>query len=72
MPSFNWVQNAFLSFVSNLLPAAQVNAFLHAARIGGMTGGEINLGGSGNAAPTGTGLVDKAALIAAGVSVITN
>ncbi len=55
----------------NLLTAASVNAILAAAVASGGTGMTIALQ-SGNAAPTGKGITDKATLIAAGNSVTTS
>ena len=54
------------------LPALQVNAILANAVANGMTGGIIGLDWPGNAAPTGQGIIDKAALILAGNTVTTN
>ena len=62
-----------VNFSGCALPAATVNFILHrCALFGAGNGGSLNLSGGTNAAPTGQGLVDKAALIADGASVLTN
>jgi hypothetical protein len=60
---------------NNLLSSANVNAILAAlvvAQAGGNPVCDVNLGGTGNGAPTGQGLTDKATLQAAGWTVATN
>ena len=54
------------------LNAASVNSVLARAVASGITTGTFNLTGGTNAAPTGQGITDKAALITAGVTVTTN
>jgi len=59
---------------NNLLPAASVNAILAAFVAAGRTTGTriLNLGGTGNAAPTGQGITDKTTLVSRGWTVTTN
>jgi hypothetical protein len=59
---------------NNQLPAAAVNAILAAFVAAGRTTGPrtLNLGGTGNAAPTGQGITDKATLQSRGWTVTTN
>lgn len=61
---------------NNLLPAAAVNAILAAFVAAGRTSASgtciLNLGGTGNAAPTGQGITDKATLVSRGWTVTTN
>jgi hypothetical protein len=58
---------------NNRLTQANVNAILASlVAANRTTGGVLNLGGSGNAAPTGQGLTDKATLISRGWTVTTN
>ena len=65
--------NAIESIIINgNLPDTEVNAILANAVKNGMTGGTIGLDFAGNAAPTGQGLIYKAALILAGNTVTTN
>lgn len=56
----------------NLLPAVAVNAILADFVAAGAVSGALNVGGTGNAAPTGQGLVDKATLQGLGWTVTTN
>jgi len=58
----------------NLLTQASVDRILRAFVAAGRTTGTrvLNLGGTGNSAPSATGLTDKAALVAAGWTVTTN
>ena len=58
----------------NQLPADTINALLAAFVAAGRNSGTcgLNLGGTGNAAPTGQGLIDKATLISRGWTVTTN
>ena len=56
---------------SNNLSASAVNSILAAFVSAGHSNGILNLGGSGNAAPTGQGITDKATLVSAGWSVTT-
>lgn len=59
---------------NNLLSASAVNAILAAFVAAGRNSGTriLNLGGTGNAAPTGQGLTDKATLVSRGWTVTTN
>jgi hypothetical protein len=59
---------------SNQLTAAAVNALLAAFVAAGRSAGTrvLNLGGTGNAAPTGQGITDKATLQSRGWTVTTN
>ena len=59
---------------NNLLSSSAVNAILAAFVAANKTTGTriLNLGGSGNAAPTGQGITDKATLISRGWTVTTN
>jgi hypothetical protein len=58
----------------NQLTAAAVNAILAAFVAAGRSAGTrvLNLGGTGNAAPTGQGITDKATLVSRGWTVTTN
>ncbi len=58
--------------INGNLPDTEVNAILANAVTNGMAGGTIFLQYAGNAAPTGQGLLDKAALLLAGNAVTTN
>ena len=51
-----------VNFSGNLLTQAAVDAILHQIVLNGLTGGALNLGGVGNAAPSAAGLADKAIL----------
>jgi hypothetical protein len=59
---------------TNQLTAAAVNAILAAFVAAGRSTGTrvLNLGGTGNAAPTGQGITDKATLVSRGWTVTTN
>lgn len=59
---------------NNQLPSSAVNAILASFVAGNKTTGirVLNLGGAGNAAPTGQGITDKATLISRGWTVTTN
>ena len=57
---------------TNQLPAAAINAILADFVAAGRAGGTITLNGTGNAAPTGQGLTDKATLAGLGWTVSTN
>jgi len=59
---------------NNLLTAKAVNAILAAFVLANKTTGTriLNLGGTGNASPTGQGITDKATLISRGWTVTTN
>jgi hypothetical protein len=59
---------------NNILPASAVNAILAAFVAANRTTGTriLNLGGTGNAAPTGQGLIDKVTLQSRGWTVTTN
>ena len=59
---------------NNLLSASAVNAILAAFVAANKTTGTriLNLGGTGNAAPTGQGITDKATLVSRGWTVTTN
>lgn len=60
-------------YSGNALLAASVNAILHRYILqSGYVSGSIDLSGGTNAAPTGQGIVDAAALTTRGVSVTTN
>lgn len=68
-----------LYFNNNLLTVTAVNNILRAAVLGGGVNNvppgqtySLNIGGAGNAVPTGQGLTDKATLISRGWSVVTN
>jgi hypothetical protein len=69
------VSNTISSFQiqNNLLPASAVNAILAAFVAAGRTGANtLSIGGTGNAAPTGQGITDKATLQSRGWTVTTN
>lgn len=72
------VSNTLGSFYAqnNLLPASAINAILAAFVAAGRTSGDgtclINISGTGNAAPTGQGITDKATLVSRGWTVTTN
>lgn len=72
------VSNTLGTFAAenNLLPASAINALLAAFVAAGRTSANgtciLNLGGTGNAAPTGQGLTDKQTLINRGWTVTTN
>ena len=59
---------------NNLLTTTAVNALLSAFVTANRTTGTrtLNLGGTGNAAPTGQGIADKATLVSRGWTVTTN
>ena len=57
---------------NNLLPQAAVDAMLAAFVAAGASNGTLNLGGTGNAAPSGTGATDAATLVSRGWTVTTN
>ena len=57
---------------TNQLPAAAINSILADFVAAGRAGGTLTLNGTGNAAPTGQGLIDKAALSGLGWTVTTN
>ena len=59
---------------NNLLPSSAVNSILAAFVAANKTTGTrvLNLGGTGNAAPTGAGITDKATLVSRGWTVTTN
>jgi hypothetical protein len=59
---------------NNLLTESEVNKILNFFVVAGKTTGTLvlNIGGTGNAAPTGQGLTDKATLISRGWTVTTN
>lgn len=67
-----WANNYAIDISNCALPQAQVDAILHAARINGMTGGNLFLTGGTTSAPSAAGLIDKTALLASGVNVTTN
>lgn len=54
------------------LDATSVNLILHRCALAGLSNATIFLDGGTNSAPTGQGLIDKAALIVAGNTVTTN
>ena len=51
-----------MNFFGNLLTQAAVDTILNQIVMNGLTGGALNLGGGGNAAPSLAGLADKAIL----------
>jgi hypothetical protein len=57
---------------SNLLPQAEVDAMLSKLVAAGASNGTVNVGGSGNAAPSGAGAADAATLVSRGWTVTTN
>jgi hypothetical protein len=63
-----------LNWQNNLLPASAVNTILSECVATGVSGPNriINVGGTGNAAPTGQGITDKNTLISRGWTVTTN
>ena len=63
-----------LNWQNNLLPASAVNTILSDCVATGTSGSHrsINVGGTGNAAPTGQGITDKNTLISRSWSVTTN
>ena len=64
----------YITLINNLLSASAVNTLLADVVAAGRTTGTrtLSVGGTGNAAPTGQGLTDKATLIARGWTVYTN
>jgi Leucine-rich repeat (LRR) protein len=68
------VSNTLSTFSAstNQLPAAAINAILADFVAAGRAGGALTLNGTGNAAPTGQGLTDKATLAGLGWTVTTN
>lgn len=70
----NWLptDGTSLDFSACALTAASVNSVLASCIASGVTTCVIDLSGGTNAAPTGQGLLDKAALILAGNTVTTN
>lgn len=63
---------SYFSATNNLLTATAVNAVLAAFVASGTTTAMIDLGGTGNAAPTGQGITDKNTLLSRGCTVTTN
>jgi len=57
---------------NNVLVQSAVDAILAAFVAAGATGGTLNVGGSGNASPSATGLTDKSTLVSRGWTVTTN
>lgn len=73
LDAFTFPVGGTFNFSANALPDTSVNYILARAVANvGFVGGSLNVGGIGNAAPTGQGLVDKATLITRGVTVTTN
>ncbi|MCX6223222.1 MAG: hypothetical protein NTV01_00460, partial [Bacteroidia bacterium] len=86
--TFNCNNNAFTDYAggtvsatlgtfnanTNQLPASAVNAILAAFVAAGRSSGTrvLNLGGTGNAAPTGQGVTDKDTLVSRGWTVTVN
>lgn len=70
----NWIptNGQIISFTGNALNATSVNHILARCVAAGVTTCTIQLDGGTNAAPTGQGITDKAALITAGNTVTTN
>lgn len=70
----NWIPSdpTTIRFDNCALLAASVNQILARCVASGMVASTIDLSGGTNAAPTGQGIIDKAALIAAGNSCVTN
>jgi hypothetical protein len=70
------VSNTISNFQAqnNQLTSTSVNAILAAFVAANRTSGQriLNLGGTGNAAPTGQGVTDRATLVARGWTVTTN
>jgi len=72
-PEVDRTQPVTLNLTDNLLTDTAVNLILADAKaVNFKTGDSILLGGTGNAAPTGQGITDKADLITAGCLVTTN
>lgn len=69
---FNSIGNGTITFAGNALNVTSVNAILAAAVETGFSEGILNLTGGTNAAPTGQGATDKAALNGDGWTVTTN
>ena len=63
---------SYFDVSTNQLPAASINAILADFVAAGRAGGTLTLGGAGNAAPTGQGILDKATLTGRGWGVSTN
>lgn len=72
LPVFVPVNGNIIDFSGCSLTAASVNHILARCVAAGITSGTITLTGGTNAAPTGQGVTDKAALLAAGVTLTTN
>lgn len=65
--------SVLLDLTNNLLTSSAVNLILaDALAVNFGTGDSLLLGGTGNAAPTGQGLLDEIDLLAAGCTVVTN
>lgn len=63
---------SFFAAQNNLINDVGVNKILNLLAAAGRFGGSVNVAGTGNAAPTGQGLTDKATLISRGWTVTTN
>ena len=63
---------SFFAAQNNLINDVGVNKILNLLVAAGSFGGSVNVAGTGNAAPTGQGLTDKATLISRGWTVTTN
>ncbi|MDB6108314.1 MAG: hypothetical protein JWR69_64 [Pedosphaera sp.] len=72
IPNLVFPDGSEINFFNNQLTAASVNQILARGVASGLTSATISLNGGTNAAPTGQGLADKAALMAAGCTVSTN
>lgn len=70
----NWLptDGITIEFVGDALDAASVNHILARCVAAGVTTCSIDLSGGTNAAPSGQGILDKATLIGAGNTVVTN
>jgi len=67
LTTFYAQNNLFDSIAINKILAAFVDNLVNRPNIG-----TLNIGGTGNAAPTGQGILDKASIIAHGWTVTTN
>ena len=72
IPNLIFQSNYNVQLNNNAFNETTVNFILAKAVSSGVTNFGLDLSGVGNAAPTGQGLIDKAALIAGGNTVVTN
>lgn len=72
IPGVIFTNGMAIDFQGCALGAASINQILRRAVVSGLTTAVITLQGGTNAAPSGQGVADKAALIAAGNTVTTN